>query len=157
MFGRRKIMVLFSIKKVCVLVILVVAVLLPAGIASAQSGNCDGILNTSHSSDWNNWDSLIGRLRSRGCAYTDVGVTIFASGNPIHFQFPDFTYTLIIENTGTAVANNFEVTVAMPAEVNWPNFEPDFGGATGTSCGRTLANNLVCNVGSLPVGSHMSM
>jgi uncharacterized protein DUF11 len=157
MFGRRKIMVLFSIKKFCVLAILVVAVLLPAGIASAQSGNCDGILNTNHSSDWNNWDSLIERLRSRGCAYADVGVTIFASGNPIHFQFPDFTYTIIIDSTGTTAANDFEVTVAMPAEVDWPNFDVDVGGVSGLACGRTLGNNLDCTVGSLPAGSHMSI
>jgi len=150
-------MILFSAKKFYVLVILVVAVLFPAGIASAQNGNCDGILNTNHSSDWNNWDSLIQRLRSRGCAYADVGVTIFASGNPIHFQFPDFTYTIIIDSTGTTTANDFEVTVAMPAEVDWPFFDVDLGGANGIACGRTLANNLVCTVGSLPAGSHMSI
>lgn len=128
------------------LIIAVLSALLSTVVVAAQGGNCNGILNSAdnHSADWNNWDSYLERLNSRGCEYTDIGIRKTATASPIEIG-DTINYVVILSNNGTQTVDEVNIFEQVPAEFGLVGVSGDFGVTDGICVLTPALNRVECN------------
>lgn len=127
------------------LFIAVLSALLSTVVVVAQGGNCNGILNSAdnHSADWNNWDSYVERLNSRGCEYTDIGIQMTATASPVEIG-DTLNYVIVVSNNGTEAVDEVSFFEQIPAEFSLVSVDGDFGTTDGVCVFTPALNQVEC-------------